>query len=74
VGRLSWLHQNLRETLVCCKYSRCAGEGAIEGEIPISVSFPPGLTEDHAVVIPLERFGISNTHLTILFRPSNIYY
>ena len=52
--------------------SRCAGEGAISGELPISVSFPPGLMRDHAVVIPLERFGIGNTHLTILFRPSGL--
>ena len=49
---------------------RCGGEGAIVGEIPISVSFPPGLAEDRAVVIPLERFGISNVHLTVLFRLS----
>ncbi len=52
--------------------ARCAGEGAISGELPISVSFPPGLMQDHAVVIPLDRFGIGNTHLTILFRPSEI--
>ena len=52
--------------------SRCAGEGAIAGEIPISVSFPPGLMQDYAVMIPLKRFGIGNTHLTILFRPSEI--
>ena len=51
---------------------RCAGEGAIPGEIPVSVSFPPGLTKDHAVAIPLDRFGISNTHITVLFRPTGI--
>jgi molecular chaperone DnaJ len=51
---------------------RCAGEGAISGEMPISVSFPPGLTKDHAVMIPLDRFGIPNTHITILFRPTAI--
>ena len=47
---------------------RCAGEGAISGEMPVSVSFPPGLTKDHAVLIPLDRFGIRNIHLTVLFR------
>jgi DnaJ-class molecular chaperone len=51
---------------------RCAGEGAISGEIPVSVSFPPGLTRDHAVMIPLDRFGIPNTHITVLFRPTGI--
>lgn len=49
---------------------RCAGEGAISGEMPVSVSFPPGLTKDHAVMIPLDRFGIRNIHLTVLFRPT----
>ena len=49
---------------------RCAGEGAISGEMPVSVSFPPGIIKDHAVVIPLDRFGIPNTHITVLFRPT----
>jgi molecular chaperone DnaJ len=47
---------------------RCAGEGAISGEMPISISFPAGLMRDHALVIPLERFGIKNLRLTVLFR------
>ena len=50
--------------------ARCAGEGLISGEMPVSVSFPPGLTKDHAVMIPLDRFGIPNTHVTVLFRPT----
>jgi DnaJ-class molecular chaperone len=48
---------------------RCAGEGAISGEVPVSISFPPGITQDHAVMVPLARFGIRNLHLTVLFRP-----
>ena len=48
--------------------SRCSGEGAISGEIPVSISFPAVLTSDHAVVVPLDRFGIRNLHLTVLFR------
>ena len=51
---------------------RCAGEGAILGEVPVSISFPAGITEDHAVVIPLDRFGIRNLHFTVLFRPRDI--
>ncbi|MGD8523874.1 MAG: DnaJ domain-containing protein [Desulfobacterales bacterium] len=51
---------------------RCAGEGAISGEMPVSVAFPPGLTKDHAVMIPLDRFGIPNAHITVLFRPTAI--
>ena len=50
---------------------RCAGQGAITGEVPVSVSFPPGIGTDHAVVIPLDRFGIRNLQLTVLFRPSS---
>jgi DnaJ-class molecular chaperone len=49
---------------------RCAGEGVISGEMPIAVSFPPGLTKEHAVMIPLDRFGIRNVHVTVLFRPT----
>jgi DnaJ-class molecular chaperone len=48
--------------------TRCAGEGDISGEVPVSVSFPSGLKKDHAVVIPLDRFGIRNLHMTVLFR------
>lgn len=48
---------------------RCAGEGGISGEVPICVSFPPGLTKDHSVIIPLARLGIRNLHFTVLFRP-----
>ena len=50
---------------------RCAGEGAISGEVPVSIAFPPGISKDHAVMIPLERFGIRNMHLTVLFRPTD---
>ena len=53
--------------------SRCAGEGAIAGEVPISIAFPPGLTKDHAVMIPLDRFGIRNLQLTVIFRPTGVY-
>jgi len=52
---------------------RCAGEGTITGEVPISISFPPGLSEDHSVVVPLTRFGIKNLHCTVIFRPRDVY-
>ena len=47
---------------------RCAGEGAIAGEVPVRIAFPAGLVGDHSVVIPLERFGIKNLHMTVVFR------
>jgi DnaJ-class molecular chaperone len=52
--------------------TRCAGEGAITGEMPVSVAFTPGLVKDHAVMIPLDRFGVRNTHITVLFRPTGL--
>lgn len=52
--------------------ARCAGEGVIAGEIPVAVSFPPGLANDHAVAIPLDRFGIPNIYITVLFRPTGV--
>jgi molecular chaperone DnaJ len=51
---------------------RCEGEGAISGEVPLSISYPGGIMKDHAVVIPLDRFGIRNLHFTVLFRPRDI--
>jgi DnaJ-class molecular chaperone len=51
---------------------RCAGQGAISGEVPVSIAYPPGLVQNHSVIIPLERFGIRNLHLTVLFRPRDV--
>ncbi|MGD8339021.1 MAG: DnaJ domain-containing protein [Desulfobacterales bacterium] len=51
---------------------RCAGQGAISGELPVSIAFPPGLVQNHSVIIPLEQFGIRNLHLTVLFCPRDV--
>lgn len=48
---------------------RCAGEGAISGEVPILVSFPPGLVKDYSVIISLDHLGISNQDIIVQFRP-----
>lgn len=53
--------------------TRCAGEGAIVGEYPVAISVPPGITRDHSVVIPLNRFGIRNLYLTVNFRLSGAH-
>jgi molecular chaperone DnaJ len=50
---------------------RCAGEGAIIGEVPVLVSFQPGLKRNQAIMIPLDRYGIRNLHLTVLFCPTD---
>jgi hypothetical protein len=41
------------------------------GEIPLSIAFPPGITGGHAVHVPLDRFGIRNTGLTVLVEVSD---
>jgi len=53
--------------------THCAGEGAIIGEVPIVVGFQAGLKRNQAVMIPLDRYGIRNIHLTVLFCPTDIY-
>lgn len=48
--------------------ARCAGEGMIVGDFPVSISFPPGLSGDHTVLVSLDRFGIHNLYLAVIFR------
>jgi hypothetical protein len=40
--------------------------------VPVSIAFPPGLVQNHSVIIPLEQFGIRNLHLTVLFCPRDV--
>jgi molecular chaperone DnaJ len=47
---------------------RCAGEGVVAEEYPVSVAFPPGIPNDYAVSLPLNRLGIHNLYLTVRFR------
>jgi len=47
---------------------RCAGRGVIVGEFPVNISFPSGLSGDHTVLVALDRFGIHNLYLTVIFR------
>jgi DnaJ-class molecular chaperone len=47
---------------------RCAGEGAITGEMPVQISFPAGVVNGYLVRMPLDRFGIRNFYLTVHFR------
>lgn len=49
--------------------ARCAGRGAVSIEIPLAVPLPPGLARDYAVLIPLDRYGIPDSRLTVVFRP-----
>jgi molecular chaperone DnaJ len=49
--------------------ARCLGRGAILTEVPVRISFPPGMTRaDHTLKVPMHRFGIHDLNLTIIFR------
>ena len=52
----------------------CGGQGGVSGEMPVSISFPPGICRDYAVGIALKRFGIRNLQLTVLFRPRDTHH
>ncbi|NWF86152.1 MAG: DnaJ domain-containing protein [Bryobacteraceae bacterium] len=47
---------------------RCAGHGALTSEFPLDVTWPAGLRDGDAVRVPLDRFGVRNFYLTVLFR------
>lgn len=49
---------------------RCEGHGALTTEYPVLVPYPPGIRDGYAAQIPLNRFGIENLYLTVLFRVS----
>jgi molecular chaperone DnaJ len=50
--------------------SHCEGHGTVTSEYPMGVSYPAGLQQDYLVRLPLDRFGIENFYLSVLFRPS----
>lgn len=54
----------------CCW--RCDGKGILSGEYPLMIGYPPGISDNHAVQIPLDYYGIKNLYLTVHFRISNI--
>lgn len=47
---------------------QCEGHGALTASYPLAVPYPPGVRDGYAVQIPLDRLGIANLHLTVLFR------
>jgi molecular chaperone DnaJ len=49
---------------------RCAGEGKIAGEFPMTLAFPAGTYDGYEAAIPLDRFGIRNLYLSVRFRTS----
>jgi DnaJ-class molecular chaperone len=51
-----------------CLY--CNGVGTIEREYPVTVTFPPGTPNNYAVELSLDRLGIRNFYLTVIFKVS----
>lgn len=50
---------------------RCAGRGAVFGETPITVEIPPGVLDGSQRTISLNRLGIRDLYVSILFRISS---
>lgn len=51
---------------------RCGGKSILSGEYPVMISYPSGISDNHAVQIPLHYYGIKNLYLTVHFRISEI--
>jgi DnaJ-class molecular chaperone len=47
---------------------QCGGIGQIQGEYPVSITFPPGIVNNHIVQLSLDQLGISNFYLNVVFR------
>jgi len=50
---------------------QCLGQGALLTECPLEVQYPPNILDGHISRISLNRLGIKNYCVTILFRISN---
>ncbi len=50
---------------------QCLGAGMVEGEYPVTVIFPAGIPDGHVVELPLDRLGIHNFYLRVIFRVSD---
>jgi len=48
----------------------CGGRGAVSGEFPVEVSFPPGLRGDRTALVPLDHLGIQDVALVVHLRPT----
>ncbi len=51
---------------------RCSGQGVLNGEFPLIISYPSGISDNHTVQLSLDNFGIRNLCLTATFRISQM--
>jgi molecular chaperone DnaJ len=47
---------------------QCDGGGVVQGEYPVTIAFSAGIVNNHIVQVPLDRFGITNFYLNVIFR------
>jgi hypothetical protein len=47
---------------------KCGGEGVIQDEYPVTLTYPAGIVRSHVVQLPLDNFGIHDLYLNIIFR------
>jgi len=47
---------------------KCDGDGVIQGEYPVTLTYPPGIVNSHMIQLPLDSFGIHDLYLNIIFR------
>jgi molecular chaperone DnaJ len=47
---------------------KCGGAGVVQGEFPVTLTYPPGVANRHVVQLPLDNFGIHDLYLNIIFR------
>jgi DnaJ-class molecular chaperone len=45
----------------------CGGSGVFEGQLPLVLELPAGIVDQHVSQIQLDRFGLPNTDLTVIF-------
>ena len=49
---------------------QCEGHGILTSEYPVTLEYPPGVQDGHAMRVPLTSFGVDNFYLTVLLRVS----
>lgn len=50
---------------------RCRGTGQVVGEVPVILTFPAGIVNNHVIQVPLDNLGIENFYLNMVFRVSS---
>jgi DnaJ-class molecular chaperone len=49
---------------------RCMGKGIVFDELPLTVKYPPGISDGYQKALALDDFGIHDIYLTLQFRIS----